>query len=278
MKINYPDGNAPPMRIVGLFFLFILITTSAFSQSLPANQYFDSNGVRIRYIELGSGEPVIAIHGFTRDSDSWLASISDLAEDHRLILFDQRGHGLSDKPHSVSEYGREMGHDVIRLMDHLNISEAHILGYSIGVAPIAMVITENEERFISAIFGGGAARWEWGNESDLLNQHTYQRMLTSPRRLQLEPAWEGQDQIALANLRLGEKELVVSRESIANLSIPILAIVGSEDLSLGAVRNFKNLLPAMELHVIEGESHVSTPRHPDFVTSIRGFLARSANR
>ena len=89
-----------------LFFLlpFIaLIATSAHAQTLPENQYFDSDGVRIRYIELGSGEPVIAIHGYTRNSDTWLETIADLAESHRLILFDQRGHGLSDKPHSVSE-------------------------------------------------------------------------------------------------------------------------------------------------------------------------------
>lgn len=264
-------------RIISLF-LFTLIASSAFSQSTPESQFFDSDGVSIRYIELGSGSPVIALHGLTRNSDSWLERISDLAKDHRLILFDQRGHGLSEKPHSVSAYGREMGNDVIRLMDHLKLSKAHILGYSIGVAPIAMVITENEDRFISAVFGGGTAKWEWGSESDLLNQNSYQRMLNSPRQRQFESSWEGQDQIALANLRLAEKELVVSRESITNLSIPIFAIVGSEDPSLEAVRNFQNLLPAIELHVIDGESHVSTPRHPDFVTSIRGFLARSAER
>ena len=109
-----------------------LIASSAASQSTPENQYFDSDEVRIRYIELGSGEPVIVIHGLTRDSDTWLKRVSDLAENHRLILFDQRGHGLSDKPHTPAEYGREMGHDVIRLMDHLNIRKAHILGYSIG--------------------------------------------------------------------------------------------------------------------------------------------------
>lgn len=149
-------------RLLFLLPFIALIATSAQAQTLPENQYFDSDGVRIRYIELGSGEPVIAIHGYTRNSDTWLETIADLAESHRLILFDQRGHGLSDKPHSVSEYGREMGHDVIRLMDHLNIPRAHILGYSLGVAPIGMVITENETRFISAVFGGGSSQMGMG--------------------------------------------------------------------------------------------------------------------
>jgi len=41
-----------------------LIVSSAFSQAIPENQYFESDGVSIRYVELGSGEPVIAIHGY----------------------------------------------------------------------------------------------------------------------------------------------------------------------------------------------------------------------
>lgn len=256
-------------------FASALIATNAFSQSIPENLYFDSDGVRIRYIELGSGEPVIAIHGFTGNSDSWLERVSGLAKNHRLILFDQRGHGLSDKPHSVSEYGREMGHDVIRLMDHLNIPKAHIFGYSIGVAPIGMVITENESRFISAVFGGGAARWEWGDSRDLLNQHTYERLRNSSRQQPLGSSMQGQDQIALASLRLGEKELLVSKQSLSNLSLPILAIVGSEDPALEAVESFKNSVPTIELVVVEGETHLSLPQHPEFIESVQDFLLRN---
>tara|TARA_B110000858_G_scaffold123794_2_gene141181 strand:+ start:9799 stop:10611 length:813 start_codon:yes stop_codon:yes gene_type:complete len=252
-----------------------LIATSAFSQSPPENKYFDSAGVRIRYIELGSGEPVIAIHGLGGNSEFWLKTISTLATSHRLILFDLRGHGLSDKPHTAAEYGREMGHDVIRLMDHLNIPKAHILGYSIGVTPIGMLITEHESRFISAVFGGGAARWEWGDASDLLNQNIYERIINSTRQQQLKGSTKDQDQIAIASLRLGEKQLLVSTQSLSKLSIPILAIVGSEDTVLEAVENFKHSFPEIELVVVEGETHSSLPAHPKFLESIEDFLLRN---
>lgn len=267
-----------PIRIMFSLFSSVLLATNAFSQSTPVNQYFDSGGVRIRYIELGSGDPVIAIHGLTRNSDTWLEKVSALAEDHRLILFDQRGHGLSDKPHRVSQYGRETGHDVIRLMDHLGIPKAHILGYSIGVVPIGMLITEHESRFISAIFGGGAARWEWGDEEDLLNQQIYERIVNSSRQPQLRSSMEGQDQIALASLRLGEKQLLVSKESLSRLSIPILAIVGSEDSALEAVESFKDTVPAIELVIVEGETHLSLPEHPEFLESIQDFLLRNKEK
>jgi pimeloyl-ACP methyl ester carboxylesterase len=256
-------------------FSILLIAGSAFSQPIPENQYFNSEGVSIRYFELGSGEPVIAIHGYSSNSDAWLERVSGLAENHRLILFDQRGHGLSTKPHTVAEYGREMGQDVIRLMDHLSIPKAHILGYSLGVAPIGMVITENESRFISAVFGGGAARWEWGDASDLLNQQRYERFLNTSRRQALNPGIQEQDSIALANLRLGEKQLLVSKQSLSNLSIPILAIVGSEDPALEAVENFKSTFPAIELIVVEGGTHLSVPGHPEFVESIQRFFAKN---
>lgn len=254
-----------------------LIAPSAFSQSPPESKYFDSAGVRIRYIELGSGEPVIVLHGLGGNSDTWLKAVSSLAASHRLILFDLRGHGLSDKPHTTAEYGREMGHDVIRLMDHLNIPKAHIFGYSIGVTPIGMLITEHESRFISATFGGGAARWAWGDTNDLLNQSIYQRIINSPRQ-QLKGGMKDQDQIAIASLRLGEKELLVSTQSLSKLSLPILAIVGSEDPALEAVENFKQILPAIELAVIEGETHTSLPAHPRFLESVKDFLLRNPNK
>lgn len=255
--------------------LSTLLTSNAFAQPIPENQFFESNGVTIRYIEVGSGTPVIAMHGLTQNSDTFLESILELAEDHRLILFDLRGHGLSDKPHSVSGYGREMADDVIRLMDHLKIPKAHILGYSIGVAPIAMAITEHENRFISAVFGGGAAKFNWGSDTDLLNQHRYQRILNSPRQRQLESSWEGQDQIALANLRLAEKELIVSKEQFSKLSIPILSILGSEDPAIGAVTAMNSVVPAMQLNLIAGESHVSAPGNSEFVRSIQVFFLNS---
>ena len=170
-----------------------------------------------------------------------------------------------------------MGHDVIRLMNHLNIPKAHILGYSIGTTPIGMLITEHESRFISVIFGGGAARWEWGDANDLLNQSVYRRIVNSPRQQQLQGGMKGQDQIALASLRLGENELLVSEQSLSNLSLPILAIVGSEDPLLEAVENFKHILPAIELKVIEGESHSSLPAHPKFLENIEDFLLRNTS-
>jgi pimeloyl-ACP methyl ester carboxylesterase len=49
-----------------------------------------------------------------------------------VTAIDNRGHGQSDKPHNADAYGSNMSDDVIRLMDHLKIKKAHVLGYSMG--------------------------------------------------------------------------------------------------------------------------------------------------
>ena len=93
---------------------------------------------RIRYVEAGSGAPVVLLHGYTRFLESnWVERggiFWPLAKDHRVIALDLRGHGQSDKPHDPRAYGPETIADVVRLLDHLNIERAHLLGYRWGVA------------------------------------------------------------------------------------------------------------------------------------------------
>src|SRR5204862_320240 len=68
---------------------------------------------------------------------------------------DCRGHGKSDKPHEPGKYGVEMVEDVVRLMDHLRIKRAHIVGYSMGSMITAKLLVTHPERLITATLGGG---------------------------------------------------------------------------------------------------------------------------
>src|SRR5436190_523756 len=92
---------------------------------------FVSNGINLRYAVEGQGPPVVLIHGLTLDAESQWADpgiTKALAEDYRVIAMDCRGHGKSDKPHEATAYGIEMVEDVSRLLDHLKITKAHIVG------------------------------------------------------------------------------------------------------------------------------------------------------
>src|SRR5438445_7936307 len=100
-----------------------------------ADEKFDSNGVEINYSVKGKGEPVILIHGWL--SSGWinwdLPGTTDLlAKDHQVICVDLPGHGRSDRPTKDEAYGPELVEHVVRLMDHLKLKKAHVVGYSMG--------------------------------------------------------------------------------------------------------------------------------------------------
>jgi pimeloyl-ACP methyl ester carboxylesterase len=98
-------------------------------------QTFDSKGVSIQYTVEGSGPPVVLIHGLFASGDlNWrLPGITAaLAKDYQVISMDVRGHGGSGKPKETNAYGAESAEDVVRLLDHLHIPKAHVIGYSIG--------------------------------------------------------------------------------------------------------------------------------------------------
>ena len=91
----------------------------------------------------GTGEPVIMAHGFAGNLEVWDDLMADLSKDHEAVALDCRGHGKSDKPHEPEQYGIEMVNDITRLMGHLQISKAHIVGYSMGGAIVMKMLVEH---------------------------------------------------------------------------------------------------------------------------------------
>src|SRR5688500_7355133 len=121
----------------------------------PPDQFFDSNGVRIRYVEQGQGPAIVLMHGYTGTLDRHFIAngvFANLATDHRVIAMDLRGHGKSGKPHDAGSYGEEMARDVVRLLDHLDIRRAHVLGYSLGAMIAGRLATMYPDRLITVAY------------------------------------------------------------------------------------------------------------------------------
>lgn len=83
----------------------------------------------INYIELGSGEPLVLIHGLGNTKDLWLRQ-HKLAEKFRLIIPELRGHGQTIENDNINMYN--FAEDVIKLLEYLNISTAFFCGLSLG--------------------------------------------------------------------------------------------------------------------------------------------------
>jgi pimeloyl-ACP methyl ester carboxylesterase len=103
---------------------------------------------------------VVLIHGY-RDTAKRMFLTTGiapaLAKNHRVLAYDHRNHGDSDKP-NPGQMGRP--EDTIELMDHLKIDRAHIYGYSMGGGFVGTLLAKYPERFITAVFGGSGI-WEY---------------------------------------------------------------------------------------------------------------------
>ena len=142
------------LRILNAVF-FALGLTSAIASA--ADDVFDSDGVKIRYVTAGKGEPVILLHGWMADAGMWgRLDTNPMSKEFQLIAVDLRGHGKSDKPHEVDRYGPAMAEDVIRLLDHLQLPKAHLVGYSMGAIVAGKVAATHPDRVLSIVYGGQA--------------------------------------------------------------------------------------------------------------------------
>ena len=265
--------------------------------------FFDSAGVRVHYVVEGKGEPVVLIHGFAVDiASNWAEPgiIKGLADRYQVIAIDNRGHGRSDKPHDPQQYGVNMVSDVTRLLDHLNIQKAHIVGYSMGGNIAGVFLTDHHERVRTAILGatpwvgadGLPARVVWANQ---LAESLEQGRGIGPHIIRLTPRDERppsaeqveaisnmvllrNDALALAAVMRGNARLFASEAKLRANQLPVLAIVGERDPVKTEVDNLVGALGNVKLVVIPGANHMSAFGRPEFLVALKTFLGAHGNR
>lgn len=94
---------------------------------------FQRENTEIYYEEYGEGQPLILSYGLAGNTGMWKPQIDAFRKDHRLILWDQRGHGKSDSPEDPNKYGVWVSvEDLNALTDQLDLKEAYIGGQSMG--------------------------------------------------------------------------------------------------------------------------------------------------
>jgi len=282
-------------------FVFLSHSTKPSTQAgvvLPAapaaDQFFDSNGVRIRYYSVGQGEPILLIHGWAADAEMWASAIQDLSRNYRVIALDCRGHGKSGKPTDPSQYGMEMVNDIVRLMDHLGIAKAHVLGYSMGGSITIKMLTVYPQRFLTAVIGGSQGfRPEDVDTPDtplirsllsgmsltdaqIANAPPNYPKPTPEQRKQMEQMNANQDPKALAAVRLGYRGLIVDYNLLKRNAVPTLVIYGGND-NPSRFDELKKILPNAEFKEIAGAGHMAASQSPELVSGVRDFLARHAS-
>ena len=94
--------------------------------------YANISGLKICYEIKGDGYPLFLVHGFGVKKETWVSQFTPLSEKFKVIRFDNRGAGKSDRPSSPPYTMELFADDLKGLMDYLQINKAHIIGWSVG--------------------------------------------------------------------------------------------------------------------------------------------------
>jgi len=100
------------------------------------SRYFTtSDGVRLHYLEAGSGKPLVLIHGWSQCAEEFKHQIAGLSNRYRVIAVDQRGHGESEKPGFGYKIYR-LSKDLFEFLVSLDLTDVTVLGHSMGCSVI----------------------------------------------------------------------------------------------------------------------------------------------
>ena len=115
----------------------------------------NSAAIEIYYEDHGSGQPVVLIHGYPLDSSSWEKQTAVLLEaGKRVITYDRRGFGKSDRPTSGHDYDTYAA-DLSGLVSALDLQNAVLVGFSMGTGEVVRYISRyGSHRVAKAVFIG----------------------------------------------------------------------------------------------------------------------------
>jgi pimeloyl-ACP methyl ester carboxylesterase len=254
-------------------------------------KHFSSDGVDIAFIDvpplgLDLGEPILLIHGFASNhrvnwvGPRWIETLTKGGR--RVVAFDNRGHGQSQKLHALEDYRADlMVRDAVNLLAHLGVERADVMGYSMG-ARIASFLALAEPSLVrSLVLGGLGDRLVRDGglpeaiaeamEADSLDS------LADPTQ-RLFRAFADQtksDRAALAACVRGSRRRLTPEEA-ARITQPTLVAVGERDTLAGDAAQLVALLPRAEALSIPGRDHNLAVGDKAFKAGVLDFLARRA--
>jgi pimeloyl-ACP methyl ester carboxylesterase len=264
------------------------------AQVSPQDSSFDSGGVQIRYVVRGAGPPVVLMHGFMVNTEvNWVGPgiLDSLANHYTVVALDLRGHGASDKPHDPAAYGTALMDDIVRLLDHLAIERAQIVGYSMGALIALNFVVTHPERVVAAVLGGfgwrapglgppeGVIQIRAQLERAALGEAMLADIIAASEAIDLPPPVKAtlnrNDLAALKAVYAGNESLLNIPETALRANrIPILLIVGELDWARPDAEHMVDITSNAELEVLPGATHVTALTHPLLLDVIVPFLAR----
>jgi pimeloyl-ACP methyl ester carboxylesterase len=248
-------------------------------------QKFNSAGVEIAYSDEGSGSPVLLIHGFASNgrvnwqATGWTKTL--LHAGYRVIVIDNRGHGESEKLYDSEKYSASiMADDAGRLLDHLGLARAAVMGYSMGARISAFLTLQRPEKVSRVVFAGLAERMVLGvggsEEIHAGLKAESWRAVTDPnaRAFRLFAETTKSDLNALAAC-IRSSRVKIKPEALASITCPVLVVAGELDDISGPVQPLVDVMQTARGVVLPGRNHMNAVGDSGYKKAVLAFLAEA---
>jgi pimeloyl-ACP methyl ester carboxylesterase len=239
-----------------------------------------SDGVELAWRETGKGPAVILLHGLFSDAAmNWIKfghADAIAGRGFRVIMPDLRAHGLSGKPHNMAAYPRGiLARDLVDLVDHLDVDEYDLGGFSLGSRTIVQAVGEGLKPR-RAILGGmgleGLAGWERRRK---FFDEAIEQFDTAPRG---DPHWLAIQFMKTMKIDRVAGSLLLSTfedahpDWLAAFTMPTLLVCGASDHDNGSAPKLAEALPDATYVEVPG-THMSSVTEPAMGQAIADFLA-----
>jgi pyruvate dehydrogenase E2 component (dihydrolipoamide acetyltransferase) len=234
-------------------------------------------GLRLRYLALGEGDsvPVLLLHGFGADLNTWMFTQPALAEGRQVIALDLPGHGGSTKQVDRAD-GESLAAIVDRALNALGIERVHLVGHSMGggiaisfalwqperLATLTLISSASLGPEINAAFIDGFVRAARRREAiEALNLLVHDPALVSHTMIEDVLRYKRLDGVPEALAAFAEEWFPAGRQRVAlsdavtTLKLPVQIIWGREDRII-PVAHAEALASRLPVHILEQTGHL----------------------
>ena len=253
-------------------------TKYAQGQASSSGQIVPIDDIEMYYEEYGAGEPLVLLHGFGGCVRNWYPFIAGLAQRHRLIVVDLRGHGRSTNSANAFSH-RQAANDVFLLLDKLAIGRCSAMGMSSGGMTLLHMATSQPGRIGVMVLISATTHFP-DQARAIMRRASFDTMPREVREMYLECAKRGDEQvrqlIAQFNaLHDNDDDVNFTTQQLATITARTLIVHGDRDnfFPVEIPVAMHRSIPDAELWIVAGGEHVPVydPAIP-FVATVQRFL------
>lgn len=240
------------------------------------------DGTRIAYDVTGEGKPVLLIHGFASSreqnwgSTGWIGRLAQSG--FRVVSFDCRGHGHSDKPHDPAAYGPHMIDDILAVMHAAALQDAFVMGYSMGAMLAIRFLMLHPERARRVVVAGLG-------ENYFAEQQSWREMIADAmladdpglvedreaRGFRVFGGQKGKDRVALSACMRSPRHMY-RPEELKTSKRPVLVVAGENDMLVGSPFPLAKAFADGRAVILPNKDHMTAVGDPGYKRAVLEFF------